>query len=626
MKKQSFIPVHSLSSSKPDNGSVAEKLWSAALLFTFILICLFFAPCADVYGQIAKTGANESESVTDRANEELAVWAAPAEQKIRPTDRVETDNLVWSKQGKKIAVAGAGNEHVPFQVVITAPVPAGHKAVAPGGFFIKCSELTSKEGKTIPQAQINFYLEHYIMLYGVSGTVGATGYWPDALAPIKEPFSMAAQYAVVRNRPIWVDIAVPSSTPGGIYHGTITVTQNNKQVETLNVQLEVYRFSLPEKTHMISYMNISKESLAHFYHMPASSPYIDKLTQTYYDFLYAHRMEPWFNDQLLPKIEVKGEKVVVKFDDARYEYYLNKLHTNRVLLDAFPSGLKKENGGVLFSNLFDTQIKSYLSQVAKYFELHGWKDRLVFNSPIDEPNTRQDYEDTRHWAVLVHQAAAGVPFLATESPIPDNVDWGTLRGYVNNFSIHGNALNKEDVKKAIREEQAKGGEMTWYISCDQAYPQPNYFIDAPAQDPLMVPWITDQYHMNGILYWAINFWSETPSPWLDAVTFISGFSCSGGYVLNGEGSLLYPGDNTRQYTGEPNVDGPVSSIRFELLRKGIEDYEYLWMLKNRGDKEFAESQVKNMVVDVSSFSRNNETLYLVRKNMARRLEQTITNK
>jgi len=127
--------------------------------------------------------------------------------------------------------------------------------------------------------------------------------------------------------------------------------------------------------------------------------------------------------------------------------------------------------------------------------------------------------------------------------------------------------------------------------------------------------------MNGILYWATNFWNQTPDPWLDPVTFISGFECSGGYVLNGEGSLIYPGDHARRYTGQPNVTGPVSSIRFELLREGIEDYEYLWMLKNKGDSAFAEKQVENLVIDVSAFSRNLAELYLARKAMARRLEE-----
>ena len=81
-------------------------------------------------------------------------------------------------------------------------------------------------------------------------------------------------------------------------------------------------------------------------------------------------------------------------------------------------------------------------------------------------------------------------FLSTESPVSDNPEWGTFRGYVDNFCVHGNSLNDPKVKQALLEEQAKGGEATWYISCDQAYPQPNYFIDAPAMDPVMVPWIT----------------------------------------------------------------------------------------------------------------------------------------
>ncbi|MEP7258632.1 MAG: DUF4091 domain-containing protein, partial [Flavitalea sp.] len=128
---------------------------------------------------------------------------------------------------------------------------------------------------------------------------------------------------------------------------------------------------------------------------------------------------------------------------------------------------------------------------------------------------------------------------------------------------------------------------------------------------------------SGILYWAANFWSETPNPWLDPVTFISGFLCSDGYLLNGEGSLLYPGDYTKRYTGQPNVDGPVSSIRFELLREGIEDYEYINMLKAAGDKSFADSAVHSMVIDVSTFSRNREDLYSLRKAMAERLEKLV---
>jgi glycosyl hydrolase family 123 len=214
-----------------------------------------------------------------------------------------------------------------------------------------------------------------------------------------------------------------------------------------------------------------------------------------------------------------------------------------------------------------------------------------------------------------------VPFLATETPVPENPAWGTLRGFVNDFSIHGNALNSSAVKQAIREEQAKGGQMSWYISCDQSYPQPNYFIDAPAMDPVMVPWITWRYGMQGILYWDVKFWSMTPDPWVSPVTYPEGYFCSDQHILNGEGSLLYPGSEAEQYTGQKDVNGPVGSIRFELLREGIQDYERLWILKNLGDGRFADEAVKTMVIDVSAFSRNPADLFELRAKIAQRIEQ-----
>ncbi|HUX97374.1 MAG TPA: glycoside hydrolase domain-containing protein [Bacteroidales bacterium] len=589
---------------------IKQDLYSISVIIPGRLILLFLG--------LSALSVN-AQQITDSEN--VQVWAVPGEQKVRPADKPETTNLVWSAEKKLVKVSGAGNEHVPFQVVITTPVPPGWRPKAPDGFFISASDLTSASGKTISNKQVNLFLEHYIQIYAISSPVGATGLWPDALAPLKVPFSMQAQYKVVGNRPVWVDVFIPSGTTKGIYKGTITITRFDKVIETLGVEVEVYGFSLPEETHLITYVNISKGEIARFYNKPVSSPEIDQLSLNYFEFLSSHRMETWFNDPLVPELTIKGEDVEVKFNDQRYDYFLNKMKLKRVILETVPRYLEVNIKEEPFSPGFNKKVKSYLSAVESYFRKNGWRDRLVFNSPIDEPNTMKDYEETRKYAELVHAAVPGIPFLATESPVSDNPDWGTLRGYVNNFCVHGNSLNDPEVKQALREEQAKGGEATWYISCDQAYPQPNYFIDAPVLDPVMVPWITERYKMNGILYWAANFWNQTPDPWLDPVTYISGFDCSDGYVLNGEGSLIYPGDHAKRYTGQPDVVGPISSIRFEMLREGIEDYEYIWMLKNKGAADFAEEQVRNMVIDVSTFSRNLEDLYLTRKAMARKLEQ-----
>jgi len=541
---------------------------------------------------------------------DVEVWAVPSIYKVRPA---QATNAVWDAASRTVTVAGAKNEHVPFQVVISTPPPPNRHIPAASGFFVAATDLTSAAGR-IAAANVKLYFEHEILCYGPSSPAGGTGFWPDALAPLTDPFSMAAAFRhAVKNRAIWIDIVVPASAAAGNYAGSVRVTRDGQAITDLQVRLKVYDFALPSETHLITYMGLSSGQLERFHHVAPSSPELKALLRKYHAFLYENRMEPWFNEALQPRIEGAGGAITLRFDEEAYDLYMNRWKTKRVILESAPRELREDPA--------DPRVKSYIRQVADHYKKHGWLDRLVLNSPLDEPATAEAFEQTRKWAALVHEAAPGVHFLATKTPVPENPAWGTLRGWVNDFSIHGNDLNDIRIEAALHDERAKGGEMTWYISCDQFYPQPNYFIDAPAMDPVMVPWITWHYQLQGILYWDVKFWPQTIDPWLNPVTYLEGFFCSEGRTLNGEGSLIYPGSEVHRYTGQKDVNGPVSSIRFELLRKGIEDYEYLWMLKSLGDQAFADEAVRGMVATVGAFARNPDQLYALRTKMAARIEQ-----
>ena len=102
--------------------------------------------------------------------------------------------------------------------------------------------------------------------------------------------------------------------------------------------------------------------------------------------------------------------------------------------------------------------------------------------------------------------------------------------------------------------------------------------------------MTWKYGIEGILIWHSNLWTtgmaypdEPQNPYEDTMSWMTGYGTKPGEKRpwgNGDGRFMYPpeiaGDARPPH---PVLDGPVDSIRWEMLRDGVEDYEYLVMLK-----------------------------------------------
>src|SRR5512143_480652 len=92
------------------------------------------------------------------AVENVLVWAVPSVQKVRPDDTPESSNLVWSEKTKTVSVAGAKNEHVPFQIVVSTPPPQSRHEKPAAGFSVEAGDLISASGR-IDRNRIKLYFE-----------------------------------------------------------------------------------------------------------------------------------------------------------------------------------------------------------------------------------------------------------------------------------------------------------------------------------------------------------------------------------------------------------------------------------------------------------------------------------
>ena len=121
------------------------------------------------------------------------------------------------------------------------------------------------------------------------------------------------------------------------------------------------------------------------------------------------------------------------------------------------------------------------------------------------------------------------------------------------------------------------GEPVWlYVCCGPHPPFANFFIDQPAIDHRILFWQAWQKHATGLLYWRVNYWhgnlpGKPGDPcWPNVPWNMEKAGTYRDHKVNGDGWLIYPGPDLKPY----------SCVRLENIRDGIEDYEYLWLLRD----------------------------------------------
>ena len=146
-------------------------------------------------------------------------------------------------------------------------------------------------------------------------------------------------------------------------------------------------------------------------------------------------------------------------------------------------------------------------------------------------------------------------------------------------------------------------------------------------------WQTWGEGVTGILVWALEWWTgrtaypdpEHPQdPWIDPVGWGKKYTpgVKRSTWCNGEGRYMYPplaARNGRQK--ETVLEGPVTCYRMELLRDGIEDYEYFAMLKRLDPKNPLLAVPKAVYTDLDAYSADPSHMETHREKLARAIER-----
>lgn len=382
------------------------------------------------------------------------------------------------------------------------------------------------------------------------------------------PFPLAARSV----RPVWLSIRVPSTAPAGIYHGSVVISTGEDSLY-LPLTLRVQEMTLPPPSDwhfhldlwqnpfaVARYHGVALWSQEHwdlirkYLHLLASAgqkcittSIIDKPWggQTYDPFgamigFVRNHDGTWDYDYSVfdQYVETAMEEGITEQISCytmvpwgnRFRYY-DEDSAATVTLEARPGSAE-----------YEAFWEPFLQDFTAHLKEKGWYERTAI--ALDE----RGEEDTRHLIAFLHRSAPGLKLTLAGGYYPSVIR------EIYDFSYYFWHLDREKTPLLAAGRRSEGKITTWYVACN--VPHPNDFTFSPPAEATLQGWITAALGLDGFLRWAYNSWPED--------------------VMHDSRFRTWPSGDT--YFVYP---GPYSSVRFEKLREGIQDYTKIAILQER---------------------------------------------
>jgi len=358
--------------------------------------------------------------------------------------------------------------------------------------------------------------------------------------------------------PVWITLFADAETPPGVYRGMFELHGAGLEPLEFGLEVRVYDFTLPLTPRLKTDFGFTGKK---------------SFDRAYLENAFEHRVTLRELTQLpgpAPDFGGALQSFGARLQSLR-QHGATTFSVPASLADA-PDQLAQANAFVARNHLRDSAFVHLAHQPANA----EWSALL---------------DAMKRWKTL----APDIPIMVTthglDPFLPDTLD---------RWAIHLpviDTVNSGLIVKRILD----GGEVWAYVNHAPPRPYGNFLLDFAGIEHRILFWQCAILAIRGMHYWNVNYLEPGQDPWkslLDATP------------VNGDGFLVYPGP-----------DGPINSIRWEIIRDGIEDYDYLMLfqelrkrLEERGGPATLIERVRQaytfdaLVPSLSGFTRDPQVL------------------
>ncbi len=501
-------------------------------------------------------------------NGDAAVWAESSAEKVGRGDYPAKGAAMESA----VRVSLARNEAESFQIVVR---PRNSRLTH---VDVDATTLTHTEsGQALPANALSISNVAYVPVTVPSHYESASGLWPDPL-PSFVPFAAEPN----QSYPIWFTLRAPSNAPAGTYKGAITLTGLGMEPVELWLEAEVFNFALPATPSMKTDFGFWTQGALDQCKAKGFTGSADSLLERYRANAFAHRVT-------LREL-TEFPKTASGYDAALQAYApdMNQAIAAGATTLSVPHDLLNNPSALAAANAFvKTQQVANLSFTQ------------IASAPL-EPAWPRVFEAIKAWKAAAPQIPVMVTTQGLNAFLPPEIDI---------WAIHSQVMDTHHAP-TIDGRVRQGGQVWWYVNQLPARPYANLLLDFMGVEHRALFWQAWAMGATGFHYGGVNYSKPGVDPWQDQLDLTP---------AQGDGFLVYPGPQ-----------GPVNSIRWELVRDGLEDCDYLSILRDRITRLQTTGKSKDLVAraanvfflgdivpDLVSFPRNIAPYMVKREAIAR---------